>query len=157
MVSARSSASLSRERAGAGQRVFSYGCPHPAESRGEHSKAELALDPATQARLDRGYRMTELLKQGLHEPMHVTDQVLIIYAGTRGHLDKVPMEEVRQWQLQFLDFVHKQKRELWQRITDSHDLDDESRSALEAAIQEFQQIRERKTPLRQPEAQTATV
>ena len=49
------------------------------------------LDAATQARLDRGYRMTELLKQGLYQPMHVTDQVLSIYAGTRGHLDKIPV------------------------------------------------------------------
>ena len=48
------------------------------------------LDAATQARLDRGYRMIELLKQGQYKPMHVVDQVLIIFAGTRGHLDKVP-------------------------------------------------------------------
>ena len=48
------------------------------------------VDAATQARLDRGYRMTELLKQGLYNPMPVIDQVLSIYAGTRGHLDKVP-------------------------------------------------------------------
>ncbi len=48
------------------------------------------LDAATQARLDRGYRMVELLKQGQYQPMHVIDQVLVIYAGTRGHLDKVP-------------------------------------------------------------------
>ena len=47
------------------------------------------LDPATQARLDRGYRMVELLKQGLYQPLAVVDEVLIIYAGTRGYLDKV--------------------------------------------------------------------
>ena len=45
------------------------------------------LDAATQSRLDRGYRMTEILKQGVCKPMHVTDQVLAIYAGTRGHLE----------------------------------------------------------------------
>ncbi len=50
------------------------------------------LDAATQARLDRGYRMVELLKQGVYQPLHVIDQVLSIYAGTRGHLDKVPVE-----------------------------------------------------------------
>src|SRR3974390_2685409 len=52
------------------------------------------VDAATQSRLDRGYHMTELLKQGLYQPMHVTDQVLSIYAGTRGHLDKVPLKDV---------------------------------------------------------------
>ena len=52
------------------------------------------LDAATQARLDRGYRMAELLKQGQYQPMDVIDQVLSIYAGTRGHLDKIPLSEV---------------------------------------------------------------
>src|SRR5690349_11536472 len=46
------------------------------------------LDAATQSRLDRGYRMVEVLKQGQYVPMNVIDQVLMIYAGTRGHLDK---------------------------------------------------------------------
>ncbi len=50
------------------------------------------LDAATQARLDRGYRMVEMLKQGQYQPMNVIDQVLVIYAGTRGHLDNVPIE-----------------------------------------------------------------
>ncbi len=63
------------------------------------------LDAATQSRLDRGYRMTELLKQGLYHPMHVTDQVLSIYAGTRGHLDKVPLAEVHAWETACLKFV----------------------------------------------------
>ena len=49
------------------------------------------LDAATQARLDRGYRMVEILKQGQYKPLNVIDQVLVIYAGTRGHLDKVPV------------------------------------------------------------------
>src|SRR5689334_4531064 len=47
------------------------------------------LDPATQARLDRGYRLVELLKQGVYNPLNVIDEVLVIYAGTRGHLDRV--------------------------------------------------------------------
>ena len=53
------------------------------------------LDAATQSRLDRGYRMVELLKQAQYQPMHVIDQVLSIYAGTRGHLDEVPVKDVR--------------------------------------------------------------
>ena len=50
------------------------------------------LDAATQARLDRGYRMVELLKQGQYQPLDVVDQVLSIYAGTAGYLDKVPRQ-----------------------------------------------------------------
>ena len=97
------------------------------------------LDPATQSRLDRGYRMTELLKQGLCRPMHVTDQVLSIYAGTRGHLDKVPLKEVHAWEEGFLTFVHEKKQGLWQKITDSRQLDDDAAAAVEQAIAEFQE------------------
>ena len=53
------------------------------------------LDAATQSRLDRGYRMVELLKQPQYQPMHVIDQVMSIYAGTRGYLDEVPVKDVR--------------------------------------------------------------
>ena len=97
------------------------------------------LDPATQSRLDRGYRMTELLKQGLYHPMHVTDQVLSIYAGTRGHLDKVPLKEVHAWEEGFLKFVQTSKHGLWQKITDRGQLDDAAAAEVEQAIAEFQQ------------------
>ena len=50
------------------------------------------LDKATQRQLDRGYRMVELLKQPQYKPMHVVDQVMIIYAGTKGFLDDVPVD-----------------------------------------------------------------
>ncbi len=95
------------------------------------------LDPATQARLDRGYRMVEILKQGQYEPLDVIDQVLIIYAGTRGYLDKVPVKEVGQWEKQFLTFMQDQKPEIRQKIKDTQDLDDETMAAINAAIGEF--------------------
>ncbi len=96
------------------------------------------LDAATQARLDRGYRMTELLKQGVYHPMHVTDQVLSIYAGTRGHLDKVPLRDVHAWEEGFLKFVRDEKKSLWQKITDSRQLDDAAAAGIDQAIAEFQ-------------------
>ena len=96
------------------------------------------LDAATQSRLDRGYRMTELLKQGLYHPMHVTDQVLSIYVGTHGYLDKVPLTEVHAWEEGFLRFIHEEKKPLWQKITDSKKLDDDSAAKVEKAIAEFQ-------------------
>lgn len=97
------------------------------------------LEAATQAQLDRGYRMTELLKQGLYHPMHVTDQVLSIYAGARGHLDKIPVKEVHAWEEGFLAFIHKEKQPLWQKITDTRELADETAAEIDAAIAEFQQ------------------
>ena len=60
------------------------------------------LDKATQSQLDRGYRMVEILKQPQFKPMHVVDQVMIIYAGTKGYLDKVPIKQVPAWEEQFL-------------------------------------------------------
>ncbi len=95
------------------------------------------LDAATQARLDRGYRMVEILKQGQYQPMNVIDQVLIIYAGTRGHLDTVPVAEVQQWEQQFLEFMHHQKAELRKTIQDKKDLTDELTQQVESALKEF--------------------
>lgn len=96
------------------------------------------LDAATQSRLDRGYRMTELLKQGLYHPMRLTDQVLSIYAGTQGHLDKVPLKDVHAWEQEFLKFIHDEKNALWQKITDSQQLDDAAVAAVDQAIAEYQ-------------------
>src|SRR5262249_27068488 len=70
------------------------------------------LDKATQAQLDRGYRMVELLKQPQFKPMHVVDQVMVIYAGTRGYLDKIERRQVLAWQDQFLQFMREQRAEV---------------------------------------------
>jgi F-type H+-transporting ATPase subunit alpha len=96
------------------------------------------LDAATQARLDRGYRVVEILKQGQYEPMHVIDQVLVIYAGTRGHLDKIPVGEVRNWEKQFLTFIHHQKPEIWEELNKLRDISDNLIRTIEEAIKEFQ-------------------
>jgi len=96
------------------------------------------LDAATQSRLDRGYRMVELLKQGQYRPMDVFDQVLSIYAGTRGHLDKVPIERVAEWERDFLAFVREQKSEIRKKIAETRDMDDATAQALDAAIRDFQ-------------------
>ncbi len=96
------------------------------------------VDPATQARLDRGYRMVEVLKQGQYQPLNVIDQVLIIYAGTRGHLDKIPANQVPAWEKQFLTFMHQQKQEIWDAMNDKKDLTDEIAQSIENAIKEFQ-------------------
>jgi len=96
------------------------------------------LDAATQSQLDRGYRMVELLKQGQYQPMNVVDQVLCIYAGTKGHLDSVSIDQVSRWEREFITFMHDQKSEVRQMILDGGDLTDEVAAAIETAIAEFQ-------------------
>ena len=90
------------------------------------------LDAATQSRLDRGYRMTELLKQGLYQPMHVTDQVLSIYAGTRGHLDNVPVPQVAAFELGLREWFRTRHADLLRTISDTGDLP--ATGALDEAI-----------------------
>jgi F-type H+-transporting ATPase subunit alpha len=95
------------------------------------------LDPATQARLDRGYRLVELLKQGVYNPLNVVDEVLVIYAGTRGHLDRVPVNRVQEWEKKFLTFMKDQHPEIGKAIKDSKDLSDDTISKIESAIGAF--------------------
>ncbi|MGD9634061.1 MAG: F0F1 ATP synthase subunit alpha [Pirellulales bacterium] len=96
------------------------------------------VDAATQARLDRGYRMVELLKQGQYAPLNVVDEVLIIYAGTRGHLDKVPVKEVAAWEQGFIEFMHNQKPEVREELTAKKDLTDEIVKLIESSIAAYQ-------------------
>ncbi len=95
------------------------------------------LDPATQSRLDRGYRMVELLKQPQYRPMHVMDQMLSIYAGTRGFLDDVPIAAVAAWELALHKFMHDQRQELLDELARVNDLTDEIAAKLNAAITDF--------------------
>jgi F-type H+-transporting ATPase subunit alpha len=97
------------------------------------------LDAATQSRLDRGYRMVELLKQPQYKPMHVVDQVLSICAGTGGFLDDVPIGEVRAWEEAFLSFVRDRRSDLWKKLDEAKDIDDETDAEIKAAITEFKQ------------------
>ncbi len=95
------------------------------------------LDPATQAQLDRGYRMVELLKQPQYQPLHVVDQILSIFAGTKGFLDRVPVNEVREWERGFLEFIHSKKKSLWDQIDQTKDLDNQLEQEIRAALKEF--------------------
>ena len=95
------------------------------------------LDPATQARLDRGYRMVELLKQPQYQPLNVIDQVMSIYAGTRGYLDEVPVNTVSDWEAKFLEFMHDRKSDFVNKLTESGKMDDELTAQLVDAIKEF--------------------
>ncbi|HZV05923.1 MAG TPA: F0F1 ATP synthase subunit alpha [Gemmataceae bacterium] len=96
------------------------------------------LDKATQSQLDRGYRMVEILKQPQFKPMNVVDQVMIIYAGTKGFLDKVPIKDVRAWEEQFLRYMHERQPEVGNTIRKERKLSKEIEQQLAAAITNFQ-------------------
>ncbi|WP_246522731.1 F0F1 ATP synthase subunit alpha [Gemmata palustris] len=96
------------------------------------------LDKVTQAQLDRGYRMVEILKQGQYKPLNVIDQIMIIYAGNSGGLDKVDRKKVKDWEDQFLKFMKEQKPETRALLAKEKKMTDEVLKALDAAIAEFQ-------------------
>ena len=97
------------------------------------------LDKATQQQLDRGYRMVELLKQPQYEPLHFADQVVSIYAGTKGYFDKIPVSDVAEAEKVLLQFMREEKSEVRNAIIDSKELSGETEEALKSALEEFKQ------------------
>ena len=95
------------------------------------------LDAATQARLDRGYAMNELLKQGVCKPLDVIDEVFVIYAGTHGFVDSIPLKEIGRWESEFLAYLHDRKQNLWDKVNQARKLNPELNAEIEAAISEF--------------------
>ncbi len=97
------------------------------------------LDKVSKAQLDRGYRLTELLKQSLNSPMPVEEQVVVIYAGTTGFLDDLEVHQVRAFEDALLDFFRGRRSEMLDKIRTTGAMPDadELRSAVQAAKDEF--------------------
>ena len=95
------------------------------------------LDPATQSKLDRGYRMVELLKQAQYQPMDVAEQIISIYAGTRGHLDEIAVDRVREFEIGLLSYVRDRKPDLLIKIREVADLTADIEEAIKSAITTF--------------------
>jgi F-type H+/Na+-transporting ATPase subunit alpha len=93
------------------------------------------LDKATQARLTRGQRLMEIMKQNQFDPMPVEKQVAIIYTATKGYLDDIPVEDVRRFEKEFLSYLDSNKPHLLEHIRTTKELPDEKE--LNAAIEEF--------------------
>ena len=93
------------------------------------------LDPVSQAQLDRGYRLVELLKQGLNSPMPVQEQVVVIFAGTNGFLDPIPVEDVTRYENELLEWFRTRHADLLDTIVEDGKIPDED--AFTAQIQEF--------------------
>jgi F-type H+-transporting ATPase subunit alpha len=92
------------------------------------------LDAVSKAQLERGARLVELLKQGLHEPMAVDEQVVAIFAGTKGYLDDVPVKDVQRFEEELLDYLRTRKGDLMKTIRDEGGLPEDE---LAAAVTDF--------------------
>ena len=98
------------------------------------------LDKVSAAQLDRGYRLTELLKQNLNSPMPVEEQVVSIFAGTNGYLDDIPVEDVKRFESELLDFVKTRHGVILETIRDKGTLpeDDGLDDAVKAFADQFE-------------------
>ncbi len=95
------------------------------------------LDQATQARLNRGERTVEVLKQDLHKPLSVDKQVMIIYALINGHLDDIPVEEVSRFEKEFHIWLDNNRKELLDTIRNTGELPEKEK--LEEAVAAFKE------------------
>ncbi len=95
------------------------------------------LDKATQRQLDRGRRMVELLKQGQYTPFHIVDQVISVFAGSKGYLDDVAVADVRQFEMDLLKFFQAAGKPAWNALNEKKALDAETEKKLEEAIKSF--------------------
>ncbi|SFH06340.1 ATP synthase F1 subcomplex alpha subunit [Desulfotomaculum arcticum] len=97
------------------------------------------LDKATQARLTRGERMVELLKQGQYVPMDVEDQVISLFAGTRGFLDDLPVDQVLPFEDGLLKFIKNNKADVRQELSEKKEITKDLEEKLRAAIKEYKE------------------
>ncbi|MBA3338161.1 MAG: F0F1 ATP synthase subunit alpha [Geodermatophilaceae bacterium] len=95
------------------------------------------LDASSRATLDRGVRIVELLKQGVYSPYPVEEQVVSIFLGTQGHVDKVPVEDVRRFESEFLDYLRHNEKGILDTIRESKKFEEDTESAVVAAVGEF--------------------
>jgi len=95
------------------------------------------LDKSTQAQLGRGQRMQEILKQPQYAPMSLENQVIVLFAGTNGYADMVPVEKMRQWELDVIRFMETSYPEIGRSITAENKITDDNRAALSKALDAF--------------------
>ena len=94
------------------------------------------LDAVSQAQLDRGYRLTELLKQGINSPMKVEEQVVSLFAGTQGYLDNIPVDDVGRFENGLLDLVKSQHSGLLSEIVSTGAVDEDALNSIITAYAE---------------------
>src|ERR1700710_860631 len=95
------------------------------------------LDASSRATLDRGQRLVELLKQGQYSPFPVEREVVSLWLGTTGKLDKVPVADVRKFESEFLEYIARGDNGIFDTIRESKKLDDDTVASLEKAVEAF--------------------
>jgi F-type H+/Na+-transporting ATPase subunit alpha len=95
------------------------------------------LDEKTRAQIERGRRSVEVLKQGQYSPYPVENQVAVLYALSRGHLDSVPAEKIRDWEKGFLEYLASEGADALSAIREKKALDEQTETMLKARIEEF--------------------
>ncbi len=95
------------------------------------------LDAATLAQIERGKRMVELLKQDQYVPMSMEDQVIVLFAGTQGYLDDIPVESIKKFEAEFMKYVRGTKDDIRTELAEKKAIDDSLKEKLIATIEEF--------------------
>jgi F-type H+-transporting ATPase subunit alpha len=95
------------------------------------------LDKVTRDQLERGARLVEILKQGQYVPLPVEKQVVVIYAGTRGYVDKLAISQIADYERGLCDFIEKKYASLFETLRTKKALDDETEATLKKALEEF--------------------
>ncbi|MBI4524848.1 MAG: F0F1 ATP synthase subunit alpha [Deltaproteobacteria bacterium] len=95
------------------------------------------LDPATQRQLNRGSRLVEILKQGQYEPLPVEKQILIIYAGTNGFVDHLPISALKKYEQELYALVESRHPDIFSEILKKRELDQELRGKINNVLEEF--------------------
>jgi len=101
------------------------------------SKLASDLDAATRAQLERGERLTELLKQGQYEPLPVERQIAIIYAGTNGYVDNLPVDSLGEYEQSLFQHIDSKHPDIWEDIKKKKKLDDALKAKLNEVIKAF--------------------
>jgi F-type H+-transporting ATPase subunit alpha len=92
------------------------------------------LDAASKAQLERGARMVELLKQGQYSPYSVERQVVSIWAGTSGKLDDIAVPDIRRFEAELLEFIGRERKDIFKVISETKDLNDDTIAAMTEAV-----------------------
>lgn len=95
------------------------------------------LDKSTLAQIERGKRMVELLKQGQFMPLSMEEQVIILFAGTQGYIDDIPVESIQKFEEEFLRYIRDQKADITAELADKKALDDDLKAKLVNAVEDF--------------------
>jgi F-type H+/Na+-transporting ATPase subunit alpha len=97
------------------------------------------LDAASKAQLERGARMVELLKQGQYSPYSLERQIVSIWAGTSGELDSVAVADIRRFESELLDFIGRERKDIFTVISETKQLEDDTVAKMKAAVADFKQ------------------